>query len=414
MIPTSFIMVSMMAKITLTQQFVKTATCPSGRRKVEYYDTSLKSFGVEIRHSGGKTYFTRFRNQKGNDRQFKLGDANILTLAQAKLLASKVQAKVCMGEDPSAEKKECRSVPTFAQFIEQDYLPHIDSYKKSANSDRSYLRNQILPVFGSKFMDEITRKDISDFHRDLIKRGYRPGTANRALVLLRFAFNLGLKWEVPGLKGNPTQGVALHKDLEGKKERFLSEEETIKLFDSLQQSDNKMLPFIVATLLLAGVRKREALDARWEDVDLNNRLWHIPKTKAGRPRYVPISDSLCALFRSIPHYDNCDWVFPNHKTMRPYESVFNSWNSARKLAGLEDVRLHDLRHSFASFAINSGRSIYEIKALLGHQQLRTTERYSHLAKSTLMSAVDAVGNLIGPAITKSTGININQLGYRGI
>ena len=175
---------------------------------MEYYDTSLKSFGIEIRHSGGKTYFTRFRNQNGKDRQFKLGDANVLTLTQAKLLATKIQAKVAMGVDPSAERKESLSVPSFAVFIEQRYLPYVKGYKKAANSDVSYLNNQILPVLGKKYLDEITKKDIIDFHHGLKAKGYKPGTCNRSLILLRYAFNLAIRWETPGIKANPT--IARH------------------------------------------------------------------------------------------------------------------------------------------------------------------------------------------------------------
>ena len=411
-ISTSFIMVSMMAKITLTQQFVKTATCPSGRRKVEYYDTSCKSFGVEIRQSGGKTYFTRFRNQKGDDRQFKLGDANVLTLAKAKLLANKVQAKVAMGEDPSAEKKENQSVHTFAEFIEQRYLPFVKGYKKAWNSDVSYLNNQILPVLGKKYLDEITKKDIIDLHHGLRSKGYKPGTCNRSLILLRYAFNLAIRWEIPGIKANPTKHVALLPDPDGKKDRFLSQEETQRLFEAVQQSSNPMLQFIIPMLILTGARKREVLDCRWEDLDLDKRQWRIPTTKAGRPRYVPLSNGVLTLLANVPHDERCPYVFANPKTKKPYQSIFATWNTARRQAGLSEVRIHDLRHSFASFLVNAGRSLYEVQRILGHTQIKTTQRYSHLSQDTLLAAADAVGNLINTPVLPNPPLG--QLGYRNV
>lgn len=119
-------------------------------------------------------------------------------------------------------------------------------------------------------------------------------------------------------------------------------------------------------LILLGARKREVLDSKWEDVDLRLGSWRIPKTKSGRPRHVPLSSGVITLLQSIPRMDNCPYIFANPKTAKPYLSIFNSWNSARIIAGLADVRMHDLRHSFASFLVNHGRSLYEVQRLLGH------------------------------------------------
>lgn len=396
-----------MAKIALTQQFVKNTSCPEGLRKVEFFDTNLSGFGVEIRQSGGKTYFTRFRNQRGRPRQYKIGDANTLTLAQAKALANKVMAKVSMGEDPSAEKKAAQSVPTFAEFATERYLPYVKGYKKSWPSDVSYLTNQILPVLGKKYLDELTRKDIIDFHHGLKAKGYKPGTCNRSLILVRYAMNLAIKWEVVGLKTNPTKDVPLFDDPDGKRDRFLTEVETARLFEAVKKSSNPMLQYIIPMLILTGSRKREVLDAKWEDFDLERNQWRIPTTKAGRPRYVPISKGVITLLASIPRSDS-PYVFANPKTMKPYVSIFNGWNTARKQAGLAEVRIHDLRHSFASFLINGGRSIYEVQRILGHTQIKTTQRYAHLSHDTLLDAADIVGNLIGIKATATP----SQLEFR--
>ena len=163
----------------------------------------------------------------------------------------------------------------------------------------------------------------------------------------------------------------------------------------LKGSDNKMLQYIVPMLILTGARKREVLDAHWEDFDFEHRSWRIHTTKLGRPRHVPLSDGAISLLNSAPRFDGCPWTFPNPKTLKPYVSIFYSWNSARTAAGLSDVRIHDLRHTFASFLVNAGRTLYEVQHLLGHTQIKTTQRYSHLSQDTLLDATNSVNKTLG-------------------
>ena len=394
-------------------QALKFLNADGGVRK-PITDTQIR--GLELERLGVGRGKWRLRYLIPNRRRrgcLTLGDAPAMSLAQARELASQYLVQVAMGNDPKAQRKEAAKTPTFAEFIENDYLPHVHSYKKSANSDRSYLRNQILPVLGKKYLDEITKKDIIDFHHGLKAKGYKPGTCNRSLILLRYAFNLAIRWEIPGIKANPTKDVPLFDDHEGKRDRFLSQEETQRLFVAVQQSSNPMLQYIIPMLILTGARKREVLDCRWEDLDLEKRQWRIPTTKAGRPRYVPLSNGVITLLANVPHDERCPYVFANPKTKRPFASIFNAWNTARKQAGLSEVRIHDLRHSFASFLVNAGRSLYEVQRILGHTQIKTTQRYAHLSQDTLLDAADAVGNLIGATPLPSSPTPA-QLGYRAI
>lgn len=148
---------------------------------------------------------------------------------------------------------------------------------------------------------------------------------------------------------------------------------------------------------MTGARKREVLDATWQDFDLTRMLWTIPVTKAGKPRHVPISDAVVTLLNEIPKTPNINFLFPNPKTGQPFISIFYSWDTARNEAGLADVRIHDLRHSFASFLVNAGRSLYEVQKLLGHTQIKTTQRYAHLTHDTLRDAANAAMTAIMPA-----------------
>lgn len=145
-----------------------------------------------------------------------------------------------------------------------------------------------------------------------------------------------------------------------------------------------MLQFIIPMLILTGARKMEVQKARWEDINWEQRIWRIPLTKSGKARQVPISDGALLLLETIPRIDGCRWIFPNPKTHKPYCSFYGSWNTVRQSVGLGDVGIHDLRHSFASFLINSGRSLYEVQRILGHTQISTTQRYAHLSQDSLL------------------------------
>jgi integrase len=377
-----------MAHIDLTQSFVDDCVCPEGRRKSDYTDRIAKGLVVEVRATGGKTYYLRYTNERGKQRMYRLGDATFLTLAQARKKCHAAQSRLQTGQDPCEEKKAARSVPTFEDFIEQQYLPYIRSYKRSWADDVGLLKNHLLPRFGRLHLDEITRQDIQKMHHERRAAGAAPGSANRLLILTRYAFNLALKWEVPGLKSNPCNGVPLMEE-NNKKERYLSAEEAKRLYEAVCRSENEMLRYIVPMLILTGARKREVLDSRWEDFDIGRRIWRIPMSKSGKARHVPLADGALSILSALPRHDGVPWAFANPDTGKPYVSIFYAWDTARKKANLADVRLHDLRHSFASLLINQGRTLYEVQHLLGHTQVKTTQRYAHLSQDTLLAAANA-------------------------
>lgn len=396
----------------LDQKRVQTSTCTEGKSKCDIRDSNCKGLLLEVRASGGKTYYLRYTDDRGKPKQLRIGDAEVLSLAQARDQVTKFRVKIALGEDPQAEKAVRKAIPTFAEFVSDRYLPYVDGYKKTACSDRSYLNNQILPALGNKYLDQITKQDIITLHHGLRKKGYAAGTCNRSLILVRYAFNLAIRWETPGVKSNPSKDVPLFED-HAKKERYLSPEETQRLYTAVQKSDNTMLQFIIPMLILTGARKREVLDSKWEDFDFEHRRWRIPITKAGKPRHVPLSDGVLRLLGQVPRKEGCPFVFANPATGKPFVSVFNSWNSARKKAGLSDVRIHDLRHSFASFLVNAGRSLYEVQRILGHTQIKTTQRYAHLSQDTLIDAANVAFAYTNQSLPGASSTP-DQLGYRAV
>lgn len=386
-----------MATMFLTQKIVDSLVCEASCKRLTVFDRHCRGFVLEVRPSGRKSYFFRHKDSCGVTRQPKLCDANSISLKQAKALADSCRSRLLIGEDPFGKKTVPSQVPTFACFIEEQYLPHIKAYKRSWTTDVSLLKNHLLPRFADRRMDQISRKDIARMHLERRSGGAAPGSANRLLIMMRYIFNLALRWQVPGVDENPSKNLPLLPD-NNKRERYLSQEETRCLYEAVTASDNTMLQHIVAMLILTGARKREVLDARWADFDMERRVWRIPTTKLGRPRHVPISDGVLSLLRDVPKTAGVPHVFANPATGKPFVSVFYSWNTARLRAGLPELRVHDLRHSFASFLVNAGRSLYEVQKILGHTQIQTTQRYAHLAPQTLLDASNVAALAVGAAI----------------
>jgi integrase len=380
--------------VTLSADFVRNAVCPEGKKKIDYYSNSILGFILEVRCTGRKTYALRYKNHHGRQCQYKIGDSGSISFDKAKNAAQRIRSRVVLGEDPSDERKTKQIIPTLAEFAAERYMPYVKGYKKSWESDDASLRNHILPKFGSCRLDEVRSADVIEFHHSKKANGYAMATANRMVVLLRYMYNLARKWAIPGAEANPTAGVQLF-EVNNAREKFLTAEETQCLYDAVKKSPNPQLQYIVALLLLLGNRKRELLDAQWTDFDLERRTWRIPLAKSGKSRHVPLSNAALSVLSQLPRFAGCPYVVPNPKTLQPFVSIYTSWNTARNAAGLPDVRMHDLRHSMASNMVNSGRSLYEVAKVLGHSQLKTTQRYSHLSQETLLAAVDAAADATG-------------------
>lgn len=366
---------------------------------------------IEMRASGQRTWYLRYRDMRGKQRQFRIASSTDLGLQQVRKRADELRGQIALGKDPHAVKTMLKAVPTLEEFVLQRYLPFVQGYKRSWKTDESLLRNHILPALGMRYLDEISKEDIIALHHGRREKGGAPGSANRLLILMRYIYNLALRWEVAGAERNPSAGVKPFEE-NNKLERYLSQEEARRLYEAVSVSESRMLRFIVPMLILSGARKREVLDARWVDFDLDNRLWRIPMSKSGRARHVPLSEGVLQVLADVAEEQETwvkpgkemPWVFANPATGKPFVSIYYAWDTARRKAKLADVRIHDLSHSFASFLINNGRTLYEVQKILGHTQVRTTQRYAHLAQETLLdaanTAVVALGDAFGASKTK--------------
>lgn len=379
-----------MALIKLTQQFVNNPPTCSEKRKIDYYDITETGLLLEVRKTGTCTFYLRYQNPEGKTRQMKLGSSLDLSLDQARQMSREIRTELT---SKSSSKKSNRSGMTLRDFVERKYMPYIIHRKRSYKHDQSALANKVLPLWGNLNLSQITQQDVIEFHGQFVEDGLKPATANRYLKLVKYVFNLAVKWEL--LDKSPATGVQNFEE-NNLIERYLSQEETCRLIKSVKLCPSPVIPDIIEFLIYTGARRSEAVHATWAEIDFNNSLWKIALSKSGKARFVPLSTFAIEILRRRQRLcdQNAPYIFANPTTGLPFVYIFGCWDRIRKKAGLADVRMHDLRHNFASVLINAGRSLYEVQKILGHADTKTTERYAHLSQDRLKEAVNLAGQNI--------------------
>jgi integrase len=292
---------------------------------------------------------------------------------------------------------------TLRQFVNDHYLPFAQVNKRSVKTDISILNNHILPSLGKVGMRSLSPSQVLVLIQGMKEKGLSSSTCNRALILTRFMFNCALKWGVIAAHlENPCRHVKEMVE-NNKKERFLNREEVFKLKSELAKSRNKFLPYIIQLMILTGCRRGEALNAKLVHFDFGRSDWVVPLPKGGKARHIPLNDLAIQTVRATVAYKqslssevrNSEYLFPSPITGEPFKQIHYSWDKARRAALLEDVRMHDLRHSFASALVNSGMTLYDVKQILGHTNIKTTERYAHLSNERLKAAASSVVSFYG-------------------
>ena len=276
----------------------------------------------------------------------------------------------------------------FDAFITSIYLPHVKLRKRSWSVDERIARQHLSPTFGARELADIQRHEVEDWLHGLSSGGLAPATCNRILAVFKTICSLAAMRGLLPAGQSPCAGVSSFK-IHTQRERYLTQDEAQRLMRALEKSDRSEA-FAIRLLLLTGARKSEILKARWENIRLDQRLLTVPLSKSGRPRHIPLSDAALEVLRAMPRSSGNPWLFPGHAPGKPLSDLYLFWNKLRRELGLTDVRIHDLRHTFASFLVNAGHSLYEAQKMLGHGDPRTTMRYAHLGQASLLAAAENV------------------------
>nr|WP_281244372.1 site-specific integrase [Sphingomonas rubra] len=363
------------------------AHCKEGKTKTDYYDTAITGFMLECRASGGKTYYLRY-DKDGRLKMHKIGRYEDVTFAAAKKVAQRLRGEVGIGNDPAAEKAERRAVPLYADLAAQ-HMAHGKLHYRSFSTIEAYVRNHIVTKWGRTRLTDIDSRGVAQWLASKREGGLSAGTVEKIRAIMSRSFELGAQWGVAGCERNPCRGVP-RKPLNNARERFVTAEEAARLVTAAEASRNPQLAAIVRLLLLTGMRVSELLSARWDSVDLARRSLHVPTSKTGRARYVPLAQAAVDVIAGLPRSEEATYLFPTPRNSKKHlTTIKHGWQTAREAAGLHDLRIHDLRHSAASFMVNSGVDLFAVGKVLGHASVQSTQRYSHLANSTLLAAVEA-------------------------
>jgi integrase len=386
----------------LTKRLVESAK-PSPRDSV-IWDDEVHGFGLRVKPSGRKSYVIQYRTSVGQiSRRMTLGPHGVYTVDKARERARRLLQSVRDGRDPAVERETARAMPTIRQIGER-YLEEYARPKKrplSVRSDQSNLTNHIYREFGDRLASDIKRADIM---RLRFRMRATPGAANRTISLLSKLFNLTESWGIRPDNSNPCRHVERYP--ERKMERFLSTEEMKRLGDALAEAARTQsvpTPAIAAIRLLVftGCRVSEILNLRWDEVDEERGCLRLAVSKTGAKTIhlsAPAREALVGMQRR----DRNPYVIVGRGEGH-FTNLRRPWLHIRTAADLRDVRLHDLRHSFASVGVAGGLSLPVLGALLGHTQPATTQRYAHLAADPLKQATDLIGQRIAAAMKGESG-----------
>lgn len=364
------------------------------------WDTEIKGFGVRCRPSGAKYYGLKTRIG-GRQRWITIGrHGSPWTTDGARADALRLLGQKAAGKDPASERDHRKQAVTTLRELCERFLAHYAETHVKAKTAKDYeqlIRKLIIPALGRHGIADLKRSDISQFHHDLRDRPY---LGNRALAVLSKMFNLAEQWGLRDDNTNPCRHVP--KFRESKRERYLTNGELKRLGEVLAQAEtsNTESPHMIAAirlLILTGARLSEITKLQWEHVDLEHGLLRLPDSKTGKKDIV-LNDAALDVLKKLPRASGNPYVIVGGRSGQHLVNVKGPWGRLRKKAGLDDLRIHDLRHSFASVAAGMGESLPIIGKLLGHTQTQTTARYAHLQMDPLRAASNAIGAAVSSAM----------------
>jgi integrase len=382
----------------LTDAVVKRLPTPDRDNRV-YYDSDQPGFGVRVTRRGHRSFILNYIvKTTGRERRLTVGSFPAWSVVGARQEARRLRREIEAGGDPMAAIEASRAAPTVGDLIERFEAEHLPRLRSSSRQKyREQIRKYVRPILGTHTkISEIGFADIDRMHRRVTEVG-GPYAANRTHSVVTKMFSMAIRWS--WVTVNPAKGVEHNPEV--KRKRYLSADELARLIQALAEHPNQQSANIIRILMMTGARKSEVLGMRWDQLDLSTGIWTklASATKQKADHTVPLSAPVRMLLNEL--YAACikpgEFVFANARKDGPRLNIQTNWEKLCKAAGIEGLRIHDLRHSFASQLASGGASLPLIGALLGHSNPNTTARYAHLFLDPLRAATERVGATIDAA-----------------
>ncbi len=377
----------------LTKTRVDEATYTGDASKNErcfVWDGEVRGFGLRVYPGGSKSFVLSYR-AGGRKRLIAIGRYGNLTVEQARSRAVKHIAAVIDGSDPLISRQNARIGETVAGLCDS-YMERYLIHRKAQRDIKRRIEHIIKPAWRSRRVDSIIRQDVARLHGRVGKNN-GPYEANRTLALISKMFELAVVWGfVPDEFPNPARRI--EKFEEKKRDRWLTPEELPRLVEAIDQEVNDSAKFAIWLYLLTGLRKDELLRAKWEDIDRARAEIRIAETKAGRTHYVPLSHAALAVLDEIPRHPDNPYILVGSKPGHHLVNISKPWGRIRTAAGIEDVRIHDLRRTVGSWLAQSGNSLHLIGRVLNHSNTSTTAIYARFGEDHVREALERHGDKI--------------------
>lgn len=364
-----------------------------------YWDDEVPCFGLRVYPTGRRTYVVSYR-VKHRKRLAKLGRADALTLAEARKKARTFLGQVAGGEDPQAAGDALKTASTVKALVETYLRKHAKPKKQTGEDDERYLNGHLVPKLASRLAVTITSADIAEIHSEY--GAEHPYAANRFLEIVRKMYNCAPTWGlVPKGFPNPCSGIAEFP--EHKRKVYVTSEQMPALARAIEAESNEYARHALWLLLLIGVRKTELLRARWSDVDWDLRTLSIGRTKNGEPLLAPLSLAAIERLGTIPRIEGNAYLICGKLEGHPLKDLRSAWARIRTAAGLQHVRIHDLRRTVGSWLVQGGASLHLVGDVLNHKDPKTTAGYAYFQTENRQAALDRHGERLREIAARPSG-----------
>lgn len=374
-------------KINFTKAIIDSLSIPESGKRDTYHDIRTSGLQLRITSTGVKTFSVYRRIKRGEPERITLGRYPDMTIEQARREAVRIAADISDGKNPAEVKRGHKAELTFSELF-GDYMErHSKPKKKTWFEDQAQFRLYLEKPLGKKKLSTIDRKSIAHIHGSITKAGYAP-TANRVKALLSSVFG----WAISaGLcESNPVIGIKSNK--ENQRDRFLQSDELPRFFKALAEEPNSTIRDYILISLLTGARRSNVLAMRWQDINFERAEWRIPMTKNGTPQTVALSPEAIEILHNSKQSDNALFVFPGSGKSGHLEEPKKGWKRILERAGIENLRIHDLRRTLGSWQAKTGASLAIIGKSLNHKNQNTTAIYARLDLDPVRDSINTATN----------------------